>query len=252
MAASKRLIVNADDFGRTPGINRGVVDAHVRGVVTSTTLMVAYPAAKEAAASARANPGLGVGLHVALTGGRSVLPRSMIPSLVDAQQALPAKPEGLVGARPEEILLEVRAQLRAFRELMGRSPTHLDSHHHSQRIPAVLEALVTVSWETGLPVRAVSREMRARFSRERIPTNDRFLDSFYQSGASLDNLLRLLSTLNLETTEIMCHPAIVDDELRAGSSYADERNRELGILTQPEVRHAIQAAGIQLIHYGAL
>src|SRR5687767_6392407 len=109
MTSMKRLIINADDFGRTPGINRGVVEAHERGVVTSATMMVNYAPAAEAAALARQKPSLGVGLHVALTGGPPALPPQQIPSLVDFQGRLPPKPENLGDAKPEEVLAEARA-----------------------------------------------------------------------------------------------------------------------------------------------
>jgi predicted glycoside hydrolase/deacetylase ChbG (UPF0249 family) len=249
----KRLIVNADDLGRTPGINRGIVEAHRRGIVTSATLMVAYPGAAEAARLAVENPGLGVGLHLAFTGGPSVLPASQIPGLArGGEEGLPASVESLAGADAGDILAEARAQLRRFRELLGRRPTHLDSHHHAHRFPVVLEALATLAWETGLPVRSLTAEMRARFARERIPTPDRFVESFFGEGATLERLLRLLAGLDLETAELMCHPAMVDDELRSSSGYAEPRARELEVLTHQEARHAIQAAGIRMIHYGEL
>ena len=246
------MIVNADDFGRTAGVNRGVVESHLRGIVTSASLMVACPAAPDAARLATENPKLGVGLHVALTGGPPVLPPRQIPGLVDGSGRLPAKPEGLVKATPHDVLLEARAQLKRFREIMGRSPTHIDCHHHAQRVPAVLEALVTLAWETGLPVRSVSLEVRKRFKREGIRTTDGFVESFFDPGATLEGLLRILGELHLGTTELMCHPAVVDDELRAASSYADPRARELQVLTHPEARQAIQAAGIRLVHFGEM
>ena len=252
MAVIKRLIVNADDFGRTPGVNRGIVQAHRTGIVTSATLMVTQPAAAEVAALARENPQLGIGLHVALSGGPPCLPPAQIPSLVDVAGRLPAKPDGLAGADVQHVLAEARAQIRRFRELTGTFPTHLDSHHHAHALPAVLEAFVTLSWETGLPLRSVSPEMRVRFRRERVATPDHFIEAFYGADATLENLIRLLSQLEPGVTELMCHPAVVDDGLKAGSSYAEPRGRELSILTHAEVRQALQAAGIRLIHYGGL
>ena len=253
MSAPKRLIVNADDLGRTPGVNRGIVQAHRAGIVTSATLMVAQPAAGEVAALARENPALGIGLHVALTGGSPCLPAARIPSLVDTSGRLPARAEGLARADPEHVLGEVREQLRRFRELMGALPTHLDSHHHSHAlVPAVMEALMTLAWETGLPVRGVTPELRARLTRERIPTTDNFIESFHGEGATLESLVRILSRTESGVSELMCHPAVVDEPLLAGSSYARERGRELSVLTHAEVRQALQAAGIKLIHYGQL
>ena len=253
MTARKRLIVNADDFGRTAGINRGVVQAHERGIVTSTTLMVNYAPAAEAAAMAKQNAGLGVGLHVQLTGGAPLLPPEQIRSLVDFQGRLPAKPDGLGQANPAEVLAEARAQLKRFRELMGREPTHMDSHHHSHReSSAVLDALCTLSWETGLPVRNASAAVRERLGREGIRTTDSFVEDFYDKGVTLDEVVRILGDLPAGTTELMCHPAVVDDELRATSGYAEPRTRELQVLTNRELRQVIQAAGIQLITFAAL
>jgi len=245
MSTQKRLIVNADDLGRTPGINAGIFEAHDKGVVTSATLMVNYPAASAVAELSRSAPGLGIGLHVALTGGPSALPPEQIPSLLDASGHLPAKPEGLGGARLEHVLLEARAQLRRFRELMGRDPSHLDSHHHSHRLPVVLDALVTLSWETGLPVRNASPATLDRLRAEDIRTTDAFVESFFDQGATLDNLMKILDGLGPGSTELMCHPAHVDDELRRTSSYADARERELAVLTDREVRQALQALGIR-------
>jgi predicted glycoside hydrolase/deacetylase ChbG (UPF0249 family) len=248
----KRLIVNADDFGRTPGVNAGIARAHDEGIVSSATLMVAYPAAVEAAALAKARPNLGVGLHVALTGGPSILPPSRIPTLTNEDGRLRAKPEEIEHASPREILAEARAQLRRFRELTGRLPTHLDSHHHSHRLEGVLEALVTLSWETGLPVRSPSADVRERLRFEGLPTNDHFVDSFGGDAATLENLVALFGRLPAGTTELMCHPAVVDEELRTTSSYAEPRARELAALTDVEARQTLQALGVQLVSFEVL
>lgn len=248
----KRLIVNADDFGRTPGINQGVVSAHDKGIVTSATMMVAYPAAAEAARLAKARPGLGVGLHVAVTGGPPVLPAAQLPSLVGPEGRLPAKPEGLERAHPRELLAEARAQLKRFRELMGRLPTHFDSHHHSHAQPAVLEALMTLSWETGRPVRSPSPQLREKLRAEAIPTNDDFIDAFFDAGATLENLIAQFGKMGDGTTELMCHPAVVDDELRATSGYVEPRAQELQALTHADARATLQALGIQLVNFEAL
>jgi predicted glycoside hydrolase/deacetylase ChbG (UPF0249 family) len=253
MSAVKRLVVNADDLGRTPGINQGIFEAHDRGLVTSATLMVNYAAAEDAARHSRHNPRLGVGLHLAFTGGPSALPAARIPTLADPAAGLPAKPEGLGPARLEDVLAEARAQLRRFRELMGRDPTHFDSHHHSHReAPAVLEAVLTLAWETGLPVRNASPQVGARLRRENVRTTDHFVEEFYGEKATTEDLVRILFGLPLGTSELMCHPAVVDDELRASSSYAEQRSGELAALLHREARQAVQAAGIRLINWGEL
>lgn len=255
-ADRKLLIVNADDLGRTPGINEGIFDAHRRGLVTSATLMVGFPAAEKAAAALPGLPGLGVGLHVALTGGRPTLPAERVPSLVDGDGLLPRKPEGLEGADPDEVLAEVRSQLERFRELTGREPTHLDSHHHSHRLPVVLEALVEVARENILPVRNASPAVGRRLRREGVPTTDVFVDRFFGDEARLDVLLEIVRSAQSEagsgSIEVMCHPAQVDEALRADSSYVDERVREIEVLTAPEAREAVEEAGLRLGHFGDL
>jgi len=248
----KRLIVNADDLGRTRGINAGIRAAHERGVVTSATLMVAYSAAQEVAVLASACPGLGVGLHVALTGGPPVSPPEQIPSLVDAQGRLPAKPEGLEGVEAEDVMREARAQLARFVALLGRQPTHFDSHHHSHRLPLVWDAVVALAREIGRPVRLASPEMGEALRGSGVVTTERFEEGFFGETATVATLLTILESLPEGSTELMCHPAEVDEELRASSGYAQPRTAELRALTDPRVREACRGLDIQLIHFGQL
>ena len=248
----KRLIVNADDLGRTPGINAGIFEAHARGLVTSATLMVGFTPAKEATDAWARSPEIGIGLHVALTGGRPILPSEEVPSLVDGEGRFPAKPDGLEGARPEEVMAEVEAQFERFRALAGRLPTHLDSHHHSHRLPMVCDALVKIAGRYSLPVRNASDEVGERLRQAGIATSDFFVERFFGSEARLEVLLEILGNLAPGVTELMCHPAKVDEALRLDSSYVDERDQELAVLTHPEAIRAIQEEGILLTHFGEL
>ena len=177
--SGRSLIVNADDLGRTEGINAGIFEAHRRGLVTSATLMVGYASSSSAAKALADHPALGVGLHVALTGGRPLLHPSRVPSLVDAEGRLPSKPEGLLAPDPDEVRAEVEAQLARFRELTGRLPTHLDSHHHSHRLPVVCEVLVEIALREDLPVRNTSSQVDARLRQAGIRTTEYFDESFF-------------------------------------------------------------------------
>jgi len=246
------LLVNADDLGRTAGINAGIFAAHAEGIVTSATLMVTFPAAAEAAAAWARHPRLGIGLHLTLTGSRPLLPPERVPSLVDAEGRFPRRPEGLGGAAQAEVLAEARAQLGLFRELAGRLPTHLDSHHHAHRLPPVREALITLAREFRLPVRKASPEVGRRLAEAGVPTTDTFLEAFFGEGARLDVLLDLVTRLGPGTSELMCHPGLADEELRRESTYADERERELTLLTAPAVGRAVADHGIRLAHFGDL
>ncbi|HVS65548.1 MAG TPA: carbohydrate deacetylase [Thermoanaerobaculia bacterium] len=249
---SRRLIVNADDLGRTVGINDGIFHAHRHGIVTSATLMVCYEASAEAAGRLFETPELGVGLHVQLSGGRPLLPPEGVPSLVDDQGLLPRRPPGLERARREDLEREVRAQLARFEELLDRAPTHLDSHHHSHALPLVCAVIAEVARERSLPVRNASPEVAAILGGLGVRTTEVFDARFYDAGATLDDLLAALDELGDGTTELMCHPGRSDDELRASSTYAQARDREVEVLCDPAVRERIAALGVELVHFGDL
>jgi len=246
----RMLIVNADDLGRTSGINSGIFEAHRDGLVTSATLMVAYPAAEEAAARLDEYPDLGIGLHVAVTGSPSILPADCLPSLTGASGHFPVKPEGLIRPVYDDVLKEARAQFDRFLELTGRVPTHLDSHHHSHRNPVVCDALVALAREHDLPVRNASPEVEARLHRQGVVTTDFFVEQFFGDDALVEVLIEILGGIRAGVTEIMCHPAHVDDELRSTSGYADARDRELEVLTSPQVLQAMQDLGLRPVHFG--
>ena len=249
---NRLLIVNADDLGRSEGINRGIFEAHERGIVTSATLMVGFPAAELAAAELVHHPRLGVGLHVTLTGAAPTLPPAALPSLVDAAGMLPRKPELLGAIAPAEVLAEVRNQLALFRRLTGRLPTHLDSHHHSHRHPVVLAALLEVAAEHSLPVRRSSETIAERVAAAGLLTTGRFDESFFAETATLEMLLAIVRGLEPGVTELMCHPGYADDELRRESGYADDRDREIAALTDPTVAAVVRALGVELVHFGVL
>ncbi len=253
--AGRLLILNADDLGWTPGVNDGIFATHARGVVSSATLMVNAPGAAHAVA-ALARPelaALGVGLHVTLTGGGpTTLPPAEVPSLVDAHGRLPRRPDGLAGARPTEILAEVRAQLARFEALVGRAPTHLDGHHHVHRRPEVLAQVTAVAAAAGLPVRQVDAAMRAELRRAGIATTDFFDASFFAAGVSRERLVESFKRLPAGLSEIMCHPGRVDAELERSSTYTADREIEIDILSDPAVTAALAAEDIRLVSYTAL
>jgi predicted glycoside hydrolase/deacetylase ChbG (UPF0249 family) len=250
----KRLIVNADDFGRTRGVNAGVVEAHIYGIVTSTTVMVLEPAAEEGVADARRRaPRLSLGLHFELTGGG--LPASSpdrIPSLlVDGRFlrfAVDLPPE----LPREEIARELDAQIFLFEKMAGVAPSHLDSHHHSALHPSVQPVFAQAALRLGIPARASSSEAREALRSAGVRTPDRFIDSFYGPEATAANLREILLGLAHETTELMCHPGRADERLLSGSSYARERERELALLCHPEVKAAVAEQGIELISFREL
>ena len=250
----KRLIVNADDFGRTAGVNAGVLETHLRGIVTSATTMVLEPAAAEGIRDAASRaPGLSLGLHFALTGGGppASSPRD-VPHLAPGgvfRRNLEALPETLPAS---EIAVELSAQIAAFVKLAGHPPTHLDSHHHVALHPSVGPIFAAEARKRSLPVRAANEEARRALREAGVRTPDRFVDEFYAAGATLETLGRILEELPDGTTEVMCHPGRPDAALRAGSTYAEEREREIAVLCDPALRRLAERRGIRLVGYDTL
>jgi predicted glycoside hydrolase/deacetylase ChbG (UPF0249 family) len=244
------LVVNADDLGRSPGVNAGIFEAHRSGLVTSATLMVGFAAAEAAARALDDHPELGVGLHVTLTGAAPTLPVMRVRSLVGADGRFPSRPDGIDDPDPLELRAEIEHQLARFEQLTRRQPTHLDSHHHSHRHPVVREALIEVARVRGLPVRSSSEEIRRRLRQSGLPTTDYFVERFYGDATTLEVLLDVLRAVGPGSTELMCHPGRVDDELRSGSSYAYERERELAVLCHPAARSLAAELGLRLVRFG--
>jgi predicted glycoside hydrolase/deacetylase ChbG (UPF0249 family) len=215
------LVVNADDFGISGGVNRGIAAAHRRGIVTSASLMIGRPGSGDAARIARECPALSVGLH-------AVVPDEAAGSSPDGT--------GACGAA-------LSAQLRAFGELLGRPPTHLDSHHHVHCRAPLLRAFGDVADDYGIPLRACSEV--------------RYCPSFYgQWGGrshpeqvSVAGLIGLLEReLGDGVTELACHPGYPDPDLV--SSYAIERSLELQTLCDPRVRRFVERRRVALIGFG--
>jgi len=246
----KRLIVNADDLGRAAGINAGIGRAHRSGIVTAATLMVSAPASAAAGRLARELPGLDVGVHLALTYGRPVTDPVRIASLVDPGGAFPTTPAAFLGtgrAAADEALIEYRAQYERARELIGRAPSHLDSHHWLHDEPALEWAIAALARETGAAVRQQSAGQRARFRAAGLRTPDVFRRDFQHAGRiDVAHLVAILQETGDGVTELMCHPGEPDTELAATSAYAADRAVELATLCDPRVIAAVRESGIAL------
>jgi len=164
----KRLIVNADDFGMAPGVNRAILEAHRTGIVTSTSLMANGAAFDEAAAAARATPSLGVGLHLNLTQGRPLSGALSLGAMVGADGGFLGNAErlyfqmvaGRVSMQAAE--REIRAQIECLQDA-GIQPTHVDGHQHAHMWPPLFELVARLATEYGVPGVRVSRERRAGF-----------------------------------------------------------------------------------------
>jgi predicted glycoside hydrolase/deacetylase ChbG (UPF0249 family) len=215
----KALIVNGDDFGASRGIGRGILEAHRHGVLTSTSLLVNAPGSEEAAELGRRAPRLSIGLHVDLG--------------ADSGRAVDSR----LGLRRQ-----LDDQLHRFEQLVGRPPTHLDSHHNVHRRPDLLPGFLEFARHHGLPLR------------EHSPV--RYFSKFYgQWGGrthpeqiGVESLARMLETeIGDGISELSCHPGYVEPELVTG--YSVEREAELRTLCDPSLRAVLAANSIRLVSY---
>lgn len=251
-----KLIVNADDLGYTERVSAGVLRAHRDGIVTATTFMTNAPHTDGAAELARATPSLDVGVHLVASYGRPLSDVASVRSLVDANGRF-FRPKELLSRDidRDEALTEYRAQYEKARDLLGRDPTHLDTHHWVHDHPALEWAIGELARETGAAARIHSDEQRDRLRARGVRTPDRFAREFQHEGKvgveQLVDLLEMLANRD-DVTELMCHPGEADEDLVKRSSYARERPTELATLTHPRVRAAVKDLGITLATFAAV
>ncbi|HET7177807.1 MAG TPA: ChbG/HpnK family deacetylase [Solirubrobacterales bacterium] len=232
MGEERFLIVNADDLGLSDGVNAGIAAAHERGIVTSASLMARQSAAADGARCARRHPTLAVGLHIDI--GQWDYGRG---EWTAAYERCPPGDEAAVEA-------ECRAQLKAFRELLGRDPTHLDSHQHVHMSEPVASVAARMASELGVPLRATGR---VRYEGGFYGQSGR--GEAYPEGISAEHLVELIGSLPAGWTELGCHPGCRAAEL---SSYGVEREREVEALCDPRVAAAIEAGGVELRSFARL
>jgi predicted glycoside hydrolase/deacetylase ChbG (UPF0249 family) len=219
------LVVNADDFGVSTGINRGIVEAHVDGIVTSTSCMVTGPAVEEAVAMSSDHPELSIGLHWDVSGEEEQ------PS-IDL-------------SAPNDVRDDFLRQLERFHELFGRAPTHVDSHKHAHREPLAMSVVQELVAPLDVPLRHDGRV--------------RYLGHFYAQWRYLETELEHVQVSYLQTllrdevrdgwTELGCHPGYVTSDF--DSVYLTEREVERQTLCDPRVKATIADLGIRLVNYAA-
>ena len=286
---ASRLILNADDFGLTPGVNRAVAELHRAHALTSATLMANGAAYEDAVEIARATPALGVGCHVVLVDGTPVCDPRDVPTLLDADgRRFRASPADLVGAllrgavREEEIEREATAQVRKLQKA-GIEVTHLDTHKHTHLFPAVTRALLRVAgecsvgamrnpfepgWSFALGHGGRLRRMqirllgslRTQFERQpeirdgRVKTTDGTVGISTTGQLDAKTLREILHALPAEGTfELCCHPGYNDSALdRVTTRLRGHREVERAALLEEMEAIALHPNAPRLIHYGEL
>lgn len=229
----KYLIVNADDFGLSNEVNAGIIEAHERGIVTSTSVMVRWPSVRQAARYLQGSPGLDAGLHVDLGEWK-----------YEDGEWLPVYSVVPLGDRPG-VEAEVRRQLEEFCSLVGRSPSHIDSHQHVHLREPMGSVLRQIAGELGVPLRHCSLHIRycGEFygqTTEGEPLHDQIQSEF---------LTRLLDRIGEGVTELACHPG---RGVRAGTTYTVERDMEVDALCDPLVLTALRKNDFSLCSFAKL
>lgn len=271
-APSRRLIVNANDFGRDAAANEAIIEAHRRGILTCASLMVNEPAAAAAVELARRNPALGVGLHLTLLCGHGALSPEEAPLLVDSAGRLSANPAkaGMLyffsRAAREELKREIAAQFRKFKET-GLPLDHVNGHLHIHLHPVVADILLEharewgvgairwsrdlfwLSWKLGrgplfyrashaLIFNLLSLRVKRRFRKMGIRHTPRVFGLMQTSHVDEAYLLKLLERLPAGDSEVYSHP-----------STEPKYQKEFSALTSPNVLRKMKEERIELIRY---
>ena len=272
------LVINADDLGFAPGVNRGIFEAHAAGTVSSASMLVTAPAFAEAAEHARRDaPRLGLGLHLNLVTGA---PLSSVPSLVDPGTGRFHPLETLVRRAlagqvdPAEVRRECEAQLAALASA-GVTATHIDSHRHVHAMPGILAAVAAVAHDAAIPVvrrpldrvslldPVASAKMLvvhaawrtaltgvAPAHRGLLARAPHFRGIAMQGMSDIrDRLLATIDQLPIGSTEIMVHPGYDDDVLAAQDAFRAERAVDLKALCDPAVVARVQKGDVKLVSF---
>lgn len=275
------LIVNADDLGLSPGVTDGIIEGYKRGIVTSTTVLINAPDAQHAVHRVCTEfPSLGLGLHLNLSYGMPAAPPASVPTLVNETGMFSCSSYGDLAHNsahfdPNQVLLEFKAQLALFVHQAGRLPDHLDSHHHVARIHTnIFAAMLKLAQDHNIPIRNYEatftpeyidnkpyintadmiairqlREVYAKYLQVRTPSVYPLGFTFYDTNANKEHLIRILENLPLGISEVMCHPGY---GIGLEEAYSDARERELMILTDPEIKATLEDLGIDLVSFSEL
>jgi chitin disaccharide deacetylase len=284
----RRLIVNADDFGLTAGVNRAIVEGNRSGIVTSATLMANARASAAAIDMAKAQRGLKTGCHVVLVDGTPLT--GNLPSLTNGSQRFRSslKQFAIAAVRkqisPKDIQVEVEAQIRKI-QASGTTLTHVDSHKHTHMFPHILRPVLRAARACGIrairnpfePLRSWPRRMlfgtpglwmrsagvmafqvfasefRRALDEEEMVSTDGTVGIAVTGLLDQQKLLRILEAIPDGTWELVCHPGYADADLRAaGTRLTKSREVELSALTSAETKNALSRHHIQLISYADL
>ncbi len=280
----RRIVINADDFGLCEGVNKGIVEAHSKGVLTSATIMVNTPAAQQAVELAKKLPKLGVGVHLNLTSGRPLCKDEGVKLLLNAEGDFGLSPGKLVVASlvTGRVRAAIEAELAAQIQWVidrGIKPTHLDSHKHIHAFPLIFRIVCRLAKRFDMPAirftyepkqvcrvpwPVTDRESRKRASlvRTMAKINCWQNRAFFKTDALLGvahtgrinvNFFRAVTLYNTACrAEVMTHPGYTYDLDATRTRLVKQRQVELEALCSDKTKQYFKEAGIKLVHYGQL
>ncbi len=236
MMQRRKVIVNADDFGLSPSVNRGIIEGYERGIVCSASLMVRWPAVVQAAAYAKKNPDLCLGLHVDL---QEALFRNGRWSVL--YRVVPWRDR-------QAVKKELVRQIQLFRRFVGREPSHIDSHQHIHLREPVRSVFIETAQRMGVPLRHFSPGIQ-------------YCGKFYGksnqgggfgNGIRRTNLVTIMKSLPPGLTELACHPGKGAGLRKLRTIYRFEREQELKVLCDPRIASAMKGMGIELASFRSI
>lgn len=228
--SERYLIVNADDFGQSPGINKGIIQCFEKGIVTSASLMVRYESSSAAAAYAIKNPELSVGLHADL--GEWTLKDAQWEPLYEVVSL----------DDQEAVKKELSSQLEKFKQLTGKYPSHLDSHQHVHKKEKLLPHFKKIAAALNIPLRHY--ESQITYCGNFYGQQETGLP--YHSAISAEGLRKTLAHLTTGLTELACHPGLEDNLI---TLYSKERAMEVATLCNASIRNFLVAENISLTSF---
>ncbi len=251
-----QVVFNADDFGLHPVISEGILRALDAGIVRSTSVLATTVSLDELNSFERLKiRGGSLGIHLSLTQGKPLtdFPDEFLNEDKKFKKEIMFSPMGIPRLAEDILEKEIQAQVEA---IMPYGPTHIDSHHHIHSFHSVLQIVARFAQKYGLAVRALSESMRGYLISQGVRCCDVFIDGFFgKNNLTEMKLLALIEDVLLKgakKVEVMCHPGFSNNLPRGLTSYADEREIELGILTSSELASELKRRGIEIISYDAV
>lgn len=242
---TKYLIINADDFGIAPGVNRGILELHEIGVVTSTSIIVNLPGFNDAIKRLTNVTKLGIGLHFNLSHGSPISPANVVPSLVDGDGNL-CRASKESSWSENDVMIELNAQMERLLS-SGIFPSHIDSHGFIQDKIVVCRPIVLLAKRMNIPMRITGWEPALNMPMP-LGVNNFYANTYFEdSGKRL--LLNNLCSVPKGISELICHPGYVDKYLENVCDWTNVREIELKVLSDPEILATIRKQQIKLINY---